>query len=34
MGEVAKQEYYCLAQFAKTFGGLPEFNDKKRSRKK
>ncbi len=34
MGEVAKQEYDCLAQFVETFGQLPEFNDKKRSPKK
>ena len=34
MGEVAKDEYECLAMFVEEFGQLPEFNDKKRSRKK
>lgn len=33
MGKVAGFEYRCFAQFAKKFGGLPEFNDKKRSKK-
>jgi len=34
MGEVARQEYECLALFVETFGRSPEFNDKKKSRKK
>jgi len=34
MGEVAKQEYDCLADFIEAFRKLPEFNDKKRSPKK
>ena len=29
MGEVAQFEYLCLAQFAKRFKRLPEFNDRK-----
>lgn len=33
MGDVEKQEYECLALFAKKFKRLPEFNDKKRSPK-
>jgi hypothetical protein len=33
MGEVAKFEYLCLAHFVELFGTLPEFNDKKASRK-
>ena len=34
MGNVAQQEYKCFAGFAKMFGQLPEFNDKKNSPKK
>ena len=34
MGEIAQQEYDCLAQFVEMFSCLPEFNDKKRSPKK
>lgn len=34
MGDVAKQEYECIARFVEQFGQLPEFNDKKRSPKK
>jgi hypothetical protein len=34
MGEVAKHEYECIALFREAHGCLPEFNDKKRSRKK
>jgi hypothetical protein len=33
MGSVAAFEYECLARFYEIFGGLPEFNDKKRSPK-
>lgn len=33
MGEVAKLEYVCFAEFVERFGHLPEFNDKKRSPK-
>jgi hypothetical protein len=29
MGEVAYLEYYCFAKYARLFGHLPEFNDKK-----
>ena len=29
MGEVAYVEYYCFAKYARLFGQLPEFNDKK-----
>jgi hypothetical protein len=29
MGEVAKLEYDCLAQFVEIYGRLPDFNDKK-----
>jgi len=34
MGEVAKFEYICFADFVEKFGRLPEFNDLKRSPKK
>ncbi len=34
MGDVAKLEYECFAQFFELFGKLPEFNDKQRSPKK
>lgn len=34
MGKVAEYEYICFAEYVKTFGMLPEFNDKKRSPKK
>lgn len=34
MGEVAKQEYDCLAKYVQKFGRLPEFNDMERSPKK
>jgi hypothetical protein len=34
MGDVAKCEYECFAQFVDMFGQLPEFNDKKKSPKK
>jgi hypothetical protein len=34
MGEVARQEYWCLAEYAERFGRLPQFNDKKLSPKK
>lgn len=34
MGEVARLEYECFAQFVELFGQLPEFNDKNRSPKK
>ena len=34
MGEVAKFEYTCFAEYAKKFGNIPEFNDKKRSPKR
>ena len=33
MGEVAKFEYDCFAEFVKNHGCLPEFNDKKNSKK-
>ncbi len=33
MGNVAKFEYDCFAQFSELFGELPEFNNKKRSPK-
>lgn len=33
MGKVAEFEFRCFAQFAKQFDRLPEFNDKKRSKK-
>ena len=33
MGEVAKLEYVCFAEYAKRFKSLPEFNDKKHSPK-
>lgn len=34
MGDVAKFEYDCLANYVKKFNQLPEFNDKKKSLKK
>jgi len=34
MGEVAKLEYSCLAEYVQRYKGLPEFNDKKRSPKR
>jgi hypothetical protein len=34
MGEVAKYEYVCFADYVKKYKTLPDFNDKKRSRKK
>ena len=34
MGDIAKQEYECLARYVQMFRRLPEFNDKKRSPKK
>ena len=34
MGEVAKSEYICFAEYVEVFDMLPEFNDKKRSPKK
>ncbi len=34
MGEVAKHEYECLADFVGAFNSLPEFNDKAKSPKK
>lgn len=34
MGQVARMEYECFAQFAEKFQCLPEFNDMKRSPKK
>jgi hypothetical protein len=34
MGEILKHEYECFALFVEKFGNLPEFNDKKKSRKK
>jgi len=34
MGEIAYFEYICLAEYAKKFGRLPEFNDKQKSPKK
>ena len=33
MGEVAKAEYECFAQFAELFGRLPKYNDKRNSPK-
>lgn len=33
MGDVAKFEYLCFAQFVERFGELPEFNNKKESLK-
>ena len=33
MGDVARFEYQCFAQFVEKFGTLPEFNDKKNSPK-
>ncbi len=33
MGEVAKLEYSCLAEYVQRYKCLPEFNDKKRSPK-
>jgi hypothetical protein len=33
MGEVAKFDYSCLAEYEKAHGCLPEFNDKKASPK-
>jgi hypothetical protein len=33
MGDVAKAEYECFAQFAGAFGCLPKYNDKKNSPK-
>ena len=30
MGDVAKFEYECFANYIEEYGGLPEFNDKKR----
>ena len=33
MGTVAGFEYECFAQYAEIFGRLPEFNDKRQSRK-
>ncbi len=34
MGQVAQFEYVCFADYVKTYGRLPEFNDKKKSPKK
>ena len=34
MGEIAKYEYDCFAEYLEKHGSLPEFNDKKRSPKK
>ena len=34
MGDVAKQEYICQAEYVKRFKKLPRFNDKKNSPKK
>lgn len=34
MGEVAKAEYDCFADYVKFFGQLPQFNDMKKSPKK
>ncbi|MDP2652588.1 MAG: hypothetical protein Q8Q08_00995 [Candidatus Omnitrophota bacterium] len=34
MGDVASFEYACFAEYAKRFGRLPEFNDKKASPKR
>lgn len=33
MGDVARHEYECFAEYARRFGRLPEFNDMKRSPK-
>jgi len=33
MGDVARWEYYCLADFAERFNRLPTFNDKKNAPK-
>lgn len=33
MGNVARLEYLCLAEYVRRFGELPEFNDKKSSPK-
>lgn len=33
MGEIAKFEYDCFAEYVAKFGELPEFNDKKKSPK-
>jgi len=33
MGEVAQFEYECFAKYAEKYGQLPEFNDKKLSKK-
>jgi len=33
MGDVAKFEYDCFAQFVEKFASLPEFNNKKKSKK-
>jgi len=33
MGDVARFEYLCFAEFVEKFGRLPEFNDKERSPK-
>ena len=33
MGEVAKLEYDCFAEYVEKFGNLPEFNDKSKSPK-
>lgn len=33
MGEVAKFEYDCFAEYVERFGGLPEFNNKSNSPK-
>jgi len=34
MGEVAKLEYLCIAEYVQCYKCLPEFNDKKRSPKR
>ena len=33
MGDVARFEYLCLAEYVEKFGVLPEFNNKKDSPK-
>jgi hypothetical protein len=33
MGDIAKKEYVCLAEYVKKFNKLPRFNDKKNSPK-
>ena len=33
MGEVVYSEYYCFARYARLFGQLPKFNDKKKAPK-